>query len=100
MQPPPPHVYGAGGFGFGCGLNMLRPRIDADMWSQVLMSREPAHVRVSWEDKPPGLAWANAKFEVVVYFAPQFAELRRRLVQVCGAVCLGLQLCAVLMGLR
>lgn len=33
-------------------------------WLQLLLSREPAHVKLTFEDRPSGMPWANAKFEV------------------------------------
>jgi len=44
---------------------------------RVLLCEERLDFRCSVEESP-GMPWARAKFEVVAYFAPQFAELRRR----------------------
>eukprot|EP00798_Chlamydomonas_sp_ICE-L_P025226 gene25226-10872_t len=33
---------------------------------------------IMFEDDAPGMPWARAKFQVIAYYAPQFAELRRR----------------------
>ena len=33
-------------------------------WLTLLLSREPSHVKHSFEDESPGMAWARAKFQV------------------------------------
>lgn len=47
-------------------------------WLALLLSPEPLHVKHAFEDDSPGMPWLRAKFSVTAYFAPQFAELRRR----------------------
>ncbi len=47
-------------------------------WNAILTSRDPIHVRIPFEDKSPGWPMLRARFSVTAYFAPQFAELRRR----------------------
>jgi len=63
-----------GGGGGGLRLN------DLD-WLSVMLSHEPVHLRHGFEDEGLGMPWTRAKFQVVCFFAPQFAELRRRVVQ-------------------
>ncbi|MEW5311615.1 MAG: hypothetical protein WDW38_003314 [Sanguina aurantia] len=52
-------------------------------WLNLLLSKEKdgSHIRHTFEDEAPGLPLNRAKFTVVAYYAPQFAELRRRCVQ-------------------
>jgi hypothetical protein len=47
-------------------------------WLALLLSPEPLHVKHAFEDESPGMPWLRARFGVTAYFAPQFAELRRR----------------------
>eukprot|EP00879_Flechtneria_rotunda_P010433 GHRR01010909.1.p1 GENE.GHRR01010909.1~~GHRR01010909.1.p1 ORF type:complete len:2140 (+),score=1004.14 GHRR01010909.1:414-6833(+) len=47
-------------------------------WLALLLSPEPLHVKHAFEDESPGMPWLRARFSVTAYFAPQFAELRRR----------------------
>ncbi|GAB4817632.1 hypothetical protein N2152v2_004678 [Parachlorella kessleri] len=59
------------------------PRAAADRggseW-RVLFSEQRLDCQLSIEDMSPGMPWGRAKFQVVAYYAPQFAELRRRCV--------------------
>lgn len=47
-------------------------------WLSLLLSPEACHVKHTFEDDSPGTPWLRARFAVTAYFAPQFAELRRR----------------------
>eukprot|EP00775_Hariotina_reticulata_P003719 gene3719-3981_t len=47
-------------------------------WLELLLSPEPFHVKQGFDDESPGMPWLRARFSVTAYFAPQFAELRRR----------------------
>jgi hypothetical protein len=47
-------------------------------WLELLLSPEPFHVKQGFDDDSPGMPWLRARFSVTAYFAPQFAELRRR----------------------
>ncbi len=59
-----------------------RAALHSEPWLSLLLSPEPLHVRHAFEDESPGMPGMRARFSVTAYFAPQFAELRRRLV--CG----------------
>jgi hypothetical protein len=47
-------------------------------WLSLLLSNEACHVKDAFEDDSPGTPWLRARFAVTAYYAPQFAELRRR----------------------
>lgn len=47
-------------------------------WLALLLCPEKLEVKHAFEDESPGMPWLRARFGVTAYFAPQFAELRRR----------------------
>lgn len=47
---------------------------------QVLFCEQQLDCQLALEDPSPGMPWGRAKFQVTAYYAPQFAELRRRCV--------------------
>ncbi|PRW32495.1 FAB FYVE-domain PI-3,4-kinase [Chlorella sorokiniana] len=47
---------------------------------QVLFCEQQLDCQLALEDPSPGMPWGRARFQVTAYYAPQFAELRRRCV--------------------
>ena len=35
-----------------------------DDWRSLLLSKDPCHIRHTFEDESPGMPWARAKFQV------------------------------------
>lgn len=56
-------------------------QLDERDWMTLLLSREPCHVKMSFEDDAPAMPWCKTKYQVIAYYGPQFAELRRRCIQ-------------------
>lgn len=48
---------------------------DGKYW-RTLLSCHPFHFTYGFEDVSPGMPWGRAKFQVTMYFAPQFHALR------------------------
>lgn len=44
--------------------------------SSILLSKAAINLTQKFEDDPPGMPWSHARFQVVAYYAPQFAKLR------------------------
>lgn len=74
---------GPGSAGPGCG---SEGALDPDWVNALLLSPAQKHVTCAFEDEAPGTPWARARFQVTAYYAPQFSELRRRVVQVRRAI--------------
>lgn len=62
-------VYHHGSSGRGCYTHLNGN-------AAILLCKAAVHITQKFEDNPPGMPWSQAKFQVVSYYAPQFAKLR------------------------